>query len=78
MASFEDAEATEGRERRPRPPEGSLLSAVDSVEVLAEEECLLPSKGGVSTPVVSVSIDPHAISSLKGGSMVKIDLYVGV
>ena len=41
VGNCEEAEATEGLDRRPREPEESLLSFVDSVEVLADDECLL-------------------------------------
>lgn len=69
MGSWEEAEATDGRERRPRPLEGSLLSAVDPVEVLAEEECLRLSLEGELLPVASAPDGSHTISSLNGGSM---------
>lgn len=72
VGSSEEAEATEGRERRPRVLEGSLLSPVESVEVLADEECRL------SLDCESLRADPdpdptrsHSISSLKVGSISK-------
>lgn len=69
VGSCEEAEATEGRERRPRALEGSLLSDVDSVEELAEEECLLSVPVAASLPVASTSTGSHTTSSLKGGSI---------
>ncbi len=41
VGNCEETEATEGLDRRPREAEESLLSFVDSVEVLADDECLL-------------------------------------
>ncbi len=40
MGSCEEAEITEGRERRPPEPVVLTLSPVMPVEVLAEDECL--------------------------------------
>ena len=40
VGNCEEIETTEGLDRRPREAEESLLSFVDSVEVLADEECL--------------------------------------
>lgn len=41
VGNCEETETTEGLDRRPREEEESLLSFVDSVELLADEECLL-------------------------------------
>ena len=41
MGNWEEIETTEGLERRPREAEESLLSFVDCVELLADDECLL-------------------------------------
>ena len=41
MGNCEESETTEGLDRRPREPEESLLSFVDSVVLLADDECLL-------------------------------------
>ena len=41
VGNCEEIETTEGLDRRPREAEESLLSFVDSVEVLADDECLL-------------------------------------
>ena len=41
VGNCEETETTDGLERRPREPEESLLSVVDSVELLADDECLL-------------------------------------
>ena len=41
VGNCEETETTEGLDRRPREAEESLLSFVDSVEVLADDECLL-------------------------------------
>ena len=40
VGNCEEPEATDGLGRRPREPEDSLLSFVEFVEVLIDEECL--------------------------------------
>ena len=41
VGNCEEIETTEGLDRRPREAEESLLSLVDCVELLADDECLL-------------------------------------
>ena len=41
VGNCDETDATEGLGRRPREPDESLLSFVDCVEVLADEECRL-------------------------------------
>lgn len=70
VANCEETEATEGLDRRPRAPEESLLSFVDSVEVLADEECLLSVAEAGDRLVVASSADGSQKGScLKGWSM---------
>ena len=70
MGSCEEAEATEGRERRPRPLEVSLLSPVVPVEVLADEECLRSVLDvGDSLRRLSSPVGTQRDSFLKGWSM---------
>ena len=70
VGSCEKAEATEGRERRPRPLEVSLLSPVVPVEVLADEECIRSVLDvGDSLRRLSSPVGTQRGSFLKGWSM---------
>ena len=72
VGNCEESEITEGLDRRPREPE-SLLSFVDSVELLADDECLLSvTEAGDRFPVACSAEGSQAGSCLKGWSM----LYV--
>lgn len=67
VGSCDKAEATEGLERRPPEPEVSLLSLVDRVEVLADDECLLSAtRVGDRFLVVSLGVGSQAGSSSDG------------
>lgn len=77
MGSCEEAEATEGRERRPRPFEVSLLSPVVPVEVLAEEECLRSVLDeGDSLRMLSSPLGTQKGSFVEGRSIAVCILYV--
>ena len=41
VGNCEESEITEGLDRRPREPDESVVSFVDRVELLADDECLL-------------------------------------
>lgn len=76
VGNCDETEATEGLERRPRGPEASLLSFVDSVEVLADDECLLSvAEVGDRFLVASSADGSQAGSCLNGWSMWSIDMY---
>ena len=67
VGSCDKVEATEGLERRPPEPKVSLLSLVDRVEVLADDECLLSAtRFGDRFLVVSLGVGSQAGSSLDG------------
>lgn len=83
VGNCEQTEATEGLDRRTREPEESLLlSFVDNVEVLADDECLLSvAEGGDRLLVASWADGSQAGSCLNGWSMLiykicKCTLYV--
>jgi len=65
VGNCEEAETTEGRERRARWPTESLLSPVVPVEVLADEECLLSVLGGLDS---SIGLTESSAGGSQGGS----------
>lgn len=73
VGNCEESETTEGLGRRPREAEESLLSFVDSVELLADEECLLSVAGvGERFPVASSADVSQAGSCLYVSSILHI------
>lgn len=73
VGNCEESETTEGLGRRPCELEESLLSFVDSVELLADDECLL-SVAGVEErfPVARSTDGSQAGSCLNGRSILHI------
>ena len=70
VGNCEETETTEGLDRRPRELEESLLSLVDSVELLADDECLLSvAEAGGTCPVLCSAHGSPAISCLNGWSI---------
>ena len=70
VGSCEESAITEGLDRRPREAEESLLSFVDSVELLADDECLLSAaEVGERFPVTCSADGSQGGSCLKGWSM---------
>jgi len=72
VGNCEEAETTEGRERRARCPTESLLSPVVPVELLADEECLLSVLEGADSSKGLTESSPGGSqddSSLSGWSM---------
>lgn len=73
VGNCEESEMTEGLDRRPREAEESLLSFVDWVELLADDECLLSvAEVGDRFPFACSADGSQAGSCLNGWSM----LYV--
>ena len=67
VGNCEESEITEGLDRRPREPEESVLSLVDSVELLADDECLLSvAEAGEKFPV-ACSVDGFQAGSCANG-----------
>ena len=67
VGSCEETDTTEGLDRRPREPKESLLSLVDNVELLADDECLLSVAGaGERFPVAGSADGSQAGSCLNG------------
>ena len=76
VGSCEESEITEGLDRRPREPEESVLSFVDSVELLADDECLLSvAEAGERLPVASSADGSQAGSCLNSWSMLYVYDY---
>ena len=76
VGNCEESEITEGLDRRPREPDESVLSFVDSVELLADDECLLSvAEAGERFPVACSADGSQAGSCLKGWSMLYVYDY---
>ena len=70
VGNCEETEMTEGLERRLREADASLLSLVDSVELLADDECLLSvAEVGERFPVACLADGSQAGSGLTDWSI---------
>ena len=75
VGNCEESEITEGLDRRPREPE-SVVSYVDSVELLADDECLLSdAEAGERFPVACSADGSQVDSCLNGWSMLYVYDY---
>ena len=76
VGNCEESEITEGLDRRPREPDESVLSFVDSVELLADDECRLSAiEAGERFPVACSAGGSQAGSCLNGWSMLYVYDY---